>query len=95
MTRIPLDPIGYSVNVGTGTIHTRYAGDHAGTAYRTRTAKGVLTLLDGKPGNVCAVCYGKTPRYPDTTPRPIQQRRLPSQGGGRRTPGSTDAPSVP
>ena len=93
MTRIPLDPDGYSVNPNTGTIHTRYA-DH-GNGTRTRTEKGVLTLLDGKDGKACERCYGKTPRYPDTTPRPPQQRRLPSQGGGLRTPGSADAPPLP
>lgn len=74
MTRIPLDPNGYSVNPSTGTIHTRYATHASGE--RTRTEKGVLTILDGKDGKACTVCYGKSPRYADKTPRPVQQRRI-------------------
>ena len=73
MTRIPLDPDGYSVNPSTGTIHTRYA-DHARDLPRTRTTKGVQTILDGKDGKACKTCY-KTPRYPEP-PRPPQRRRL-------------------
>ena len=76
MTRIPIDPIGYSVS-DNGMIHTRYA-DH-GNGQRTRTTKGVETLLDGKRGKACEVCYGKTPRYPEP-PRPAQKRRVPANG---------------
>ena len=72
MTRIPLDPNGYSVNVSTGTIHTRYA-DH-GNGLRTRTEKGVRTLLDGKRGKVCKDCY-PSPQYAQP-PRPPQKRRI-------------------
>lgn len=72
MTRIPLDDIGYSVNPDTGTIHTRYATHSSGE--RTRTTKGVLTILKGKEGKACVLCYGKSPRYPEP-PRPPQQRR--------------------
>jgi hypothetical protein len=74
MTRIPIDNDGYSVNPNTGTIHTRYA-DH-GNGTRTRTTKGVLTILDGKDGKACVTCYGKTPPYPTDTPRPEQKRRV-------------------
>ena len=71
---IPLDPIGYAVNPSTGTIHTRYA-DHARDSYRTRTVKGVETLLDGRKPNVCGLCF-PTPLYPsDPTPRAPQKRR--------------------
>lgn len=86
MTRIPLDPIGYSVNPSTGTIHTRYAGDHAGEAYRTRTEKGVLALLDGKPGTACETCYGKTPRYasdPTALVKPQRRRKPKARKVGR------------
>ena len=72
MTRIPIDPVGYSVNQNTGTIHTRYA-DH-GNGERTRTEKGVRTLLDGKDGKACVTCYGKAPALL-STPRPPQVRR--------------------
>ena len=72
---IPLDPIGYSVNQSTGTVHTRYAGDHAGNAYRTRTERGVLTLLEGRQPKVCSVCY-PSPRYAQPVkPKVPQQRR--------------------
>jgi hypothetical protein len=74
MTRIPLDPIGYSVNQSTGTIHTRYAGEHAGDAYRTRTEKGVLTLLDGRKPKLCSVCY-PSPQYATPAPPRAPQRR--------------------
>jgi hypothetical protein len=70
MTRIPLDPIGYKVDGST--IHTRYA-DHAG-GHRTRTEKGVRTLLDGQRGRICKDCY-PAPRYPEP-PRPPQRRRV-------------------
>ena len=76
MTRIPLDPNGYSVNQSTGTIHTRYA-DH-GNGTRTRTRKGVETLLDGKEGRACKTCYGNNPPYPSDTPRSPQRRRTPT-----------------
>ena len=76
MTRIPLDPDGYSVNQSTGTVHTRYVGDHAGTSYRTRTVKGVETLLDGRKPKVCEVCF-PNPQYPPTA-RPAQKRRVPN-----------------
>lgn len=74
MTRIPTDPIGYSVNQSTGTVHTRYAGDHAGDSYRTRTVRGVETLLDGKEPNTCSVCYPH-PFYKTTPPPSEPQRR--------------------
>ena len=77
MTRIPVDPNGYSVNPSTGTIHTRYA-DH-GNGERTRTAKGVETLLDGKAAKPCRICYPH-PRYAEG-PRPPQRRRIPSLNG--------------
>lgn len=71
--RIPIDPNGYAVNQDSGTIHTRYPGAHAGQHYRTRTPKGVESLLDGRTPKVCATCY-PSPRYPEP-PRPPQQRR--------------------
>ena len=76
MTRIPFDPIGFSVSED-GTIHTRYA-DH-GNGTRTRTEKGVRNLLNGKRGKACVQCYGKTPRYASTTPAPQKEqvRRVP------------------
>ena len=83
---IPLDPVGYSVNQNTGTIHTRYATHADGE--RTRTTKGVETLLDGKEGKACQVCYGKSPRYPDS-PRPPQRRRSATNGD------RPDAPTLP
>lgn len=73
MTRIPLDPKGYRVNPDTGTIHTRYA-DH-GNGERTRTKRGVETLLDGKEGKPCRSCYPH-PRYDTPAPKP-QRRRVP------------------
>ena len=76
MTRIPLDAIGWKVNPDTGTIHTRYATHASG--FRTRTEKGVLTLLDGKKGKACLQCYGKNPPYRNDTPRPTQKRRITS-----------------
>ena len=84
MTRIPLDPNGYKVNPSTGTIHTRYATHADGE--RTRTAKGVETILDGKQGKACKTCY-QTPRYAEG-PRPPQRRRTQSLNGT----GPTDAP---
>lgn len=76
--RIPLDPIGYSVNQSTGTIHTRYAGDHAGDAYRTRTEKGVRTLLAGvKKPKVCERCY-PAPQYAQPDRAKPQRRRVPA-----------------
>ena len=90
MTRIPIDPIGYKVNPETGVIHTRYADRHA-AGYRTRTERGVLSLLDGKEGKACEVCYGKTPVHRPTTPRAPQVRRIPST----TEPTPDDAPSLP
>jgi hypothetical protein len=75
MTLIPIDPNGYAVNPATGTVHTRYAGAHAGLHYRTRTVKGVEHYLDGRKPKVCELCY-PSPRYPEP-PRPVQQRRVP------------------
>ena len=72
--RVPLDPNGYAVNPATGTVHTRYAGEHAGLHYRTRTVKGVETLLDGKKLTVCLVCY-PSPQYDTPAPAKPQQRR--------------------
>ena len=74
---IPLDPTGYSVNLNTGTIHTRYA-DH-GNGERTRTERGVRTLLDGMEPKACQRCYGKSPRYAEA-PRPPQRRRVHTNG---------------
>jgi hypothetical protein len=75
MTRIPIDPNGYTVNVSTGTIHTRYAGIHAGESYRTRTTKGVLHLLNGDEGQACSICY-PSPQYPaGPESKPPQVRR--------------------
>lgn len=74
MTMIPLDPIGYAVNSSTGTVHTRYVGEHGGVTQRTRTVKGVETILDGRKLNVCAICYPR-PLYPDTQPKAPQKRR--------------------
>ena len=76
MTRIPLDPIGYKVDGAT--IHTRYA-DH-GNGNRTRTEKGVLTLLDGQKPKLCASCF-PSPRYPETGPKKPQRRRVAPQNG--------------
>jgi hypothetical protein len=75
---IPLDPVGYSVNAETGTIHTRYSF-HDGKRYiRTRTEKGVRYLLQGKEGKPCKVCY-PYPQYATTdTPRLPQRRRTPN-----------------
>jgi hypothetical protein len=73
--KIPIDPIGYAVNENTGTIHTRYA-DH-GNGTRTRTVKGVETLLNGKKGTACKLCY-PSPHY--DTPAPSSEppkRRVP------------------
>ena len=75
MTRIPIDPIGYKVDGAT--IHTRYA-DH-GNGQRTRTEKGVRTLLDGQRPKVCKDCY-PNPQYAQP-PRPPQKRRAPSLPG--------------
>lgn len=78
MTRLPIDSDGYSVNQNTGTIHTRYAGDHAAGSLRTRTPRGVETLLDGRKGKLCAVCYS-APRYPTPpTDGAPQRRRVPA-----------------
>lgn len=74
MVKLPIDANGYAVTPSTGTVHTRYAGEHAGTHYRTRTAKGVETLLDGKRPKICKLCY-PSPRYPEP-PRPPQRRRV-------------------
>lgn len=70
----PTDPDGYSVNLDTGTVHTRYAADHAGNSYRTRTVRGVENLLDGREPKICRTCY---PSAATTTPRstPTPQRR--------------------
>jgi hypothetical protein len=73
--RLPIDPDGYAVTLSTGTVHTRYAGEHAGTHMRTRTVKGVETLLDGRKPAICKVCYGDKPPLPASTSRPPQQRR--------------------
>lgn len=73
---IPIDPEGYSINVDTGTIHTRYA-THAGLFTRTRTVKGATYLLDGKDANPCSVCY-PSPQYDlPPTPKKPQVRRKP------------------
>ena len=74
MTRIPLDPNGYKVDGQT--IHTRYATH--GDGQRTRTEKGVLSLLDGKRPKICRDCFA-APRYPEP-PRPPQKRRVPTTG---------------
>lgn len=89
MTRIPTDSEGYSVNQSTGTIHTRYA-DH-GNGVRTRTTKGVETLLDGKQGRACKQCYGNNPPSPSDTPRVPQVRRSAASAIGKNGTGA-DAP---
>lgn len=100
MIRIPIDSDGYSVNIASGTIHTRYAGDHAGDAYRTRRVKGVETLLDGRKPKVCAVCY-PSPRYATPAPsskpqlrrKPKTQTRKAIGGEGETGTGSGQPPS--
>lgn len=78
VTRIPLDPIGFSVNAETGTIHTRYADHGKGPAgIRTRTKKGVLTLLAGKEGKACKACYPH-PVFDPPAPSATPQRRVQS-----------------
>lgn len=67
---IPIDPDGYSVNVDTGTIHTRYATHAPGI--RTRTVKGVHTLLGDMDGKPCKTCY-PSPAY-ETAERPKTQQ---------------------
>lgn len=70
---IPLDPIGYAVSAD-GTIHTRYATHGNGT--RTRTEKGVLTLLDGREPKTCPTCY-PNPHYKQSPQAEPQKRRVP------------------
>lgn len=71
------DPNGYAVNVATGTVHTRYAGDHAGDTQRTRTVEGAESLLAGQPAQLCRTCYPDYGRsVPDVeAPRTGQVRR--------------------
>lgn len=71
--KIPSDPDGYSVD-DSGGIHTRYS-THSGRHDRTRTTKGVETLLAGKKGWICPTCFPTIPPRSDDTPRPPQQRR--------------------
>ena len=68
--KLPADLQGYAVNPSTGTIHTRYA-DH-GNGAKTRTAKGVESILDGKAGRPCGTCYpsSDTPHPEDNEDRP-------------------------
>lgn len=76
---IPLDPNGYAVNPSTGTVHTRYVGEHGGQTQRTRTVKGVETLLDGRAAKACPTCY-PSPTYPEAAkPRAPQKRRVPKK----------------
>ena len=89
MTRIPLDPNGYKVNPSTGTIHIRYATHADGE--RTRTAKGVETILDGKQGRACMTCYGNKPPLPSDTPRPPQKRRVAASAVGKNGTGPDHA----
>ncbi len=53
--QIPDSETGYSVSTS-GTVHTRYAA-HAGNVQRTRTADGARTILDGREGSLCQVCF--------------------------------------
>ncbi len=53
--QIPDSETGYSVSIS-GTVHTRYAA-HAGNVQRTRTADGARTILDGREGSLCQVCF--------------------------------------
>lgn len=71
---IPPDADGYSVNQSTGTVHTRYAGDHAGDSQRTRTVSGVESLLGGTRPKVCRTCYPAQIRAPQS-PQNGQVRR--------------------
>ncbi len=62
--QIPDSETGYSVSTS-GTVHTRYAA-HAGNVQRTRTADGARTILDGREGVLCQVCFPETKT--DATP---------------------------
>jgi hypothetical protein len=73
MIRIPLDPIGYSVDGDT--IHTRYADHVSRNSHRTRTVKGVETLMAGKKAKVCGECYPSPQYRTDEKPKALQQRR--------------------
>lgn len=76
--KLPYDPQGYAVNAETGTVHTRYAGEHAGTTRRTRTAAGVDSILQGKSPKVCRTCYPPDAPMPSPAPSPEagQARRV-------------------
>lgn len=71
-TAIPIDAFGYKVDVPGKLIHTRYANH--GEGVRTRTVKGVQTLLGDGGGKPCKDCY-PAPRYASDTPRSPQKRR--------------------
>ena len=73
MTRIPLDPLGYAVNVSTATVHSRYA-EHAGKVHRTHDPKRVESMLAGRSISVCSVCY-PAPQYERPKGQP-QRRRV-------------------
>ncbi len=75
MIRIPLDPNGYSVNLSTGTVHTRYPGAHAGTVHRTSDPQRAVSMLNGREPNVCGTCY-PVPVYPRPPKRSPQRRRV-------------------
>jgi hypothetical protein len=55
--QIPDSPDGYAVNVSTGGVHTRYAGEHAGNAQKTRGTEAVRNLLGDQEPTICAVCF--------------------------------------
>lgn len=80
--RLPIDPDGYSVNPSTGTVHTRYAGDHARDSWRTRTARGVENILDGQKGSVCKTCYPSPSYAKPARDEPPQKRRTPTADPG-------------
>ena len=75
--KVPTDPIGYLVEAD-GTVHTRYA-DHA-TGRRTRTARGVNNLLEGRKLRLCDDYYpvGATTPTGGGVPKEAQKRRTPA-----------------
>ncbi|MCA1570822.1 MAG: hypothetical protein LC798_10995 [Chloroflexi bacterium] len=82
--KIPHDSQGYSVNPATSTVHTRYAGEHAGQTRRARTLAGAESLLDGADPHVCKTCY------PAGVSRPSPVSDQPEPGQTRRTPKADD-----
>jgi hypothetical protein len=54
---LPIDTDGYAVNPRTGTVHTRYAGEHATDAVKVRTLEGVYNVLGNTDPKPCLTCY--------------------------------------